>query len=100
MHSPRAALAKKALSDSEQIYSKYLRHTCGVKYATLSAMLLEQLSLSPLQVYWWQRILMFFNKLAASPVGSLSHLTVFDNLPEAFHHGVTFAVPFAGLRPL
>ena len=33
---------KKALSDLEQIYSKYLRHLCGVNYATPSAMLLEK----------------------------------------------------------
>ena len=55
-------------SNLERIHSKYLRHICGVKYATPSAMLLEELSLSPLQVFWWQRTLEFFNKLAASPV--------------------------------
>ena len=30
-------------SDLERIYSKYLRHICGVKYATPSAMLLERI---------------------------------------------------------
>ena len=51
-------------------------------------MLLEKLSLSPLQVFWWQRTVEFFNKLAASPLGSLFHLTLLDNLRDAFHHGV------------
>ena len=51
-------------------------------------MLLEKLSLSPLQVFWWQRTVEFFNKLAASPVGSLFHLTLLDNLRDAFYHGV------------
>ena len=46
-------------------------------------MLLEELSLSPLQVFWWQ------SKLAARPVGSLFHLTLLDNLRDAFHHGVS-----------
>jgi hypothetical protein len=36
----------------------------GVKYATPSAMLLEELGLSPLQVFWWRRTLEFWNRLA------------------------------------
>ena len=51
-------------------------------------MLLEDLSLSPLQVFSWQQTLEFSHKLAASQVGSLLHPTLFDNLRDAFHHGV------------
>ena len=52
-------------------------------------MLLEELSLSPLQVFWWQRNSEFFNKLAARPVGCGIHLTLLDNLHDSFHHEVS-----------
>ena len=63
--------AQKARVALQSIYGRYLRHICGVKYATPSAMLLEELGLSPLHVFWWRRTLEFWNKIAASPVGSL-----------------------------
>ena len=72
MHTPRGA-AQQARVALQSIYDRYLRHICGVKYATPSAMLLEELGLSPLQVFWWRRTLEFWNKIAASPVGSLFH---------------------------
>ncbi len=56
MHSPRGA-AQNAQTALQSIYDQYLRHICGVKYTTPSAMLLEELGLSPLQVFWWQRTL-------------------------------------------
>ncbi len=72
MHSPRGA-AQNARAALQSIYDRYLRHICGVKYTTPNAMLLEELGLSPLQVFWWRQTLEFWNKVAASPVGSLFH---------------------------
>ena len=54
MHNPRG-VAQKARVALQSIYDRYLRHICGVKYATPSAMLLEELGLSPLQVFWWRQ---------------------------------------------
>ena len=51
MHNPRGK-AQKARVVSQSIHDGYLRHISGVKYATPSAMLLEELGLSPLQVFW------------------------------------------------
>ena len=79
MHTPRGEA-----QTLQSIYDRYLRHICGVKYATPSAMLLEELGLSPLQVVWWPRTLEFWNKIAASPVGSLFHTILLDILDDAF----------------
>ncbi len=81
--SPRGE-AQKARAALQSIYDRYLRHICGVKYATPSAMLLEKLGLAPLQVFWWRRTLEFWNKIAASPVGLLFHTVLLDNLDDAF----------------
>ncbi len=54
MHTP-CGVAQKARVALQSIYDRYLRHICGVKYATPSAMLLEELGLSPLQVFWWRQ---------------------------------------------
>ena len=86
MHTPRGE-AQKARIALQSIYGRYLRHICGVKYATPSAMLLEELGLTPLQVFWWRRTLEFWNKIAASPVGSLFHTILLDNLDDAFSVG-------------
>ncbi len=61
---------------------------CGVRYATPGAMLLTELGLLPLQVFWWQQTLEFYNKLAASPIDSLFHVILLDNLHDAFQCGV------------
>ncbi len=78
MHSPCGA-AKKAQTVLQSIYDRYLRHICGVRYITPSAMLLEELELLPLQL--------FRNKVAASPVGLLFHTILPDNLDDAFSVG-------------
>ena len=52
---------------------------------TPSTVLLEELALSPLQVFWWQQTLEFWNTIAASPVGSLFHTILLDNMHDAFH---------------
>ncbi|DBA96093.1 TPA: hypothetical protein ACH3X1_001588 [Trebouxia sp. C0004] len=82
MHTPRGE-AQKARVFLQSIYDRHLRHICGVKYATPSAMLLEELGLSPLPVFWWQQTLEFWNKIAASHVGSLFHTILLDNLDDA-----------------
>ncbi len=89
MHTPRGA-AQRARVALQSIYDRYLRHICGVKYATPSAMLLEELGLSPLQVFWWRRTLEFWNKIAASPVGSLFHtiLIVRSGVSEILQHAL------------
>ena len=83
MHTPRGE-AQKARVALQSIYDRYLRHICGVKFATPSAMLLEELGLSPLQVFWWRQTLEFWNQIASSPVGSLFHTIPLDNLDDAF----------------
>ncbi len=86
MHTPRGE-AQKARVALQSIYDRYLRHICGVKYAMPSAMLLEELGLSRLQVFWWRRTLEFWNKIAASPVGPLFHTILLDNLDDDFSVG-------------
>ena len=58
MHSPNGT-AQKAQTAVQSICDRYLRHICRVKYATLSAMLLGELWLSFLQVFWWRQTLEF-----------------------------------------
>ena len=90
MHSSCGA-SNRARTALKSIYDRYLRHICGVKYTTPSAMLLEELGLSPLQIFWWQRDLAFWNKLVDSPVrgltGSQFHTILLDNLDDAFSVG-------------
>ena len=95
MHTPRGE-AQKARAALQSIYDRYLKHICGVKYATPSAMLLEELGLAPLQVFWWQRTLEFWNKIVAGSVESLFHTVLLDNLDDAFSVGMvlrTFLAP-------
>ena len=53
MHTP-AGEAKAAQADLRSIYD---RRICRVKHAP-RAVLMEELALSPLQVFWWQQILL------------------------------------------
>ena len=46
--------AKAAQADLQFIYDRFPRRICGVKHAP-RAVLLEELALSPLQVFWWQQ---------------------------------------------
>ena len=85
MHTPTGE-AKAARAALQSICDRFLRHICGVKHAP-SAVLLEELALSPLQVFWWQQTLEFWNTIAASPVGSIFHTIVIDNVHDAFHVG-------------
>ena len=88
MHSPHMATVKKARTDLEQIYAGFLRHICGVRFNTPAAMVLSELGLSCLQVFWWQQTLLFFNRLVANPSHSMFHEILLDNLHDAFQRGV------------
>lgn len=84
MRIPQAyGAAKKARTALQPIYDKYLRHIYGVKCTTPSAMLLEGLLLLSLHVFQWQRTLEFWNKIAASPAGSIFHTILLDNIDDA-----------------
>ncbi len=37
-----------------------------------------------ISTFWWRRTLEFWNKIATSPVGSLFHTVLLDNLDDAF----------------
>ena len=54
MHTPTGE-TKAARAALQSIYDRFLRRICGVR-RTPSAVLLEELALSPLQVFWWQRL--------------------------------------------
>ena len=82
MHTPTSE-AKAARAALQSIYDRFLRRICGVRHAP-SAVLLEELASSPLHVFWWQQTLEFWN---TSPVGSLSHAILLDNIRDAFHVG-------------
>ena len=83
MHTPTGE-AKTVRAALQSIYDRFLRRICGVKH-TPSIVLLEELALSPLQVFWWQQTLEFWNTIAASPVGSLFHTILLDTIHDAFH---------------
>lgn len=46
-----------ARTGMEQTYTKFLRHICAVRFNTPSVMLLTELGLSSLKVFWWQHTL-------------------------------------------
>ena len=56
-------------------------------FAAVHQMLLAELGLLPLQVFWWRQTLEFWNSLAALPVGSLYHAVCLDKLTDAFRGG-------------
>ena len=51
------------------------------------SLLLTELGLLPLQVFWWRQNLQFWNGLAVLLVGSLYHTVCLDNLTDAFQKG-------------
>ena len=85
MHAPTGE-AKAAMAALQSIYDRFLRRICGVRHAP-SDVLLEEVALSPLQVFWWQQTLEFWNTIAASPVGSLFHTTLLNNIHYDLHVG-------------
>ena len=59
----------------------YLRTICRLLPSTPPRLLLTELGLLPLQVFWWRRPLQFWKSLAVLPVGSLYH-----TLPVVLKH--------------
>ena len=49
-------------------------------------MLLTDMGVLPLQVFWWRQTLRFCNDIAALPVGSFFHTVLLDSCYDAFHH--------------
>ena len=66
------------------LYNYNLRTIRDLLPSTPCKMLLAELSLLLLQVFWWQQTLQFWNSLAALPAGSFSHTVCLDNLTDAF----------------
>ena len=60
----------------------YLRtgKLCRLSPSTPRTLLLTELGLLPLQVFWWRQTLQFWNSLAVLPAGSLYHTVCLDNL--------------------
>ena len=84
MHSPRVAAVNYARSDLQRLYDYYLKTICDLLPSTPRKMLLAELGLLPLQVFWWRQTLQFWNSLAALPAGSFYHTVCLDNLTDAF----------------
>ena len=83
----RAAMANRARANLEQLYASFLKRICGLRRNTPTSMVLVELALTPLKLFWWQQSLQFFNKLAACPVDSVFHQVLLDNQNDAFRHG-------------
>ncbi len=87
MHSPRVAIANGARSGLQHLYDHYLRTICDLRPSTPRKMMLAELGLLPLQVFWWRQALQFWNSLAALLAGSFYHTVCLDNLTDAFQGG-------------
>ena len=70
--------------DLQRLYHYYLRTICDLPPSTPRKMLMAELGLLPLQVFWWQQTLQFWDNLATLPAGSFSHTVCLDNLTDAF----------------
>ena len=64
-----------------------VRTICRLLLSTPRRLLLTELGLLPLQVFWWRQTLQFWNSLAVLPVGSLYHTVCLDSLTDAFQGG-------------
>ena len=87
MHSPRVAAANAARAALQRLNDYYLRTICRLAPSTPRKLLLTELGLLPLQVFWWRQTLQFWNGLAGLPIGSLYHTVCLDNLTDAFQGG-------------
>ena len=85
-HSPRAAVANDARA-ALRLYDYYLRTICPLLPSTPRKLLLTELGLLPLQVFWWRQTLRFWDSLAVLPVGSLYRTVCLDSLTDAFQGG-------------
>ena len=92
MHSPSASSAQQARLDMQRLYDFYLRTICGLSPSTPRDVMLTELGLLPLQVFWWRQTLRFWNGIASLPVGSFFHVVLLDSLCDAFEdHAFNFS---------
>ena len=61
MHGPCVAAANRARLDLQRLYDFYLRMICSLLQTTPRKMLLAELGLLPLQVFWWRQTLQFWS---------------------------------------
>ena len=87
MHSPRTAVANDARAALQRLYDYYLKTICRLLPSAPCRLLLTELGLLPLQLFWWRQTLQFWNSLAVLPVGSLYHTVCLDSLTDAFQGG-------------
>ena len=55
MHSPHVAVANDARSQLQRLYDYHLRTICRLAPPTPRKLLLTELGLLPLQVFWWRQ---------------------------------------------
>ena len=88
VHSLRVAAANHARFDLQRLYDYYFGTNCDLLPSTPCKILLAELGLLPLQVFWLQQSLHFWNSLAALPAGSfVCEILLTDNLTDAFCGG-------------
>ena len=83
MHSQRTYSANSARSQLQHLYEQYLRRICRLSPSVPAAMLLCELNLLPLKVFWWRQCLCFWDKLVAVPLDSFHRTVLLDNLQDA-----------------
>ena len=84
MHSLRVAVANDARAALQRLCDYYLRTFWRLSPSSPRRLLLTDLGLLPLQVWWWRQTLQI---LAVLPVGSLYHTVCLDSLTDAFQGG-------------
>ena len=87
MHGPRVDAANDDRAALQQLNDYYLRTICRLVPSTPRKLLLTELGLLPLQMFWWGQTLQFCNGLAGLPIGSLYHTVCLDSLTDAFQEG-------------
>ena len=78
------SLVNDARAALQRLYDYYLRTICRLLPSTPRWLLLTDLGLLPLQVFWWRQTLQFWNSLAVLPVVSLYHTVYLESLTDAF----------------
>lgn len=89
MHSPRAAVTSNARLALQRLYDDCLRIIGDLRPSTPRRMMLAELGLLPLQVFWWRQALQSWNSLAGlrMPAGFVYYTVCLDNLSDAFQGG-------------
>ena len=83
MHSQRTSSANSARTQLQHLYQLYVRRICHLSPSVPAAMLLSELDLLPLRVFWWRQCLWSWNKIVATLLDSCHETVLLDNLPDA-----------------